>query len=117
MTRMATAAARILKASFAFDSIAAVFTYEAVGSSFAASIQIEAAPQDDLSLMATPLRTDRINGAVLAADIPNPLSVDDTFAVSGTGPYAGAWRIDTVPRTVSDDDPFGLLVRFEACRA
>jgi hypothetical protein len=117
MTRMATAAARILKASFASDSIAVMFTIEAMGSSFAANLQIEAAPQDDLSLMSTPLRHDRINGAVLASEIAHPLSVDDTFLVGSVGPYAGEWSIDTVPRTVSDDDPFGLLVRFEACRA
>lgn len=117
MSRLAIAAARIMKASFAFDSVAAVFTLEAMGSSFAASVQIEAAPQDDLSLMATPLRTDRINGAVLAADLAEPLSVDDTFVVTEAGPYAGEWRIDTVPRTVSDDDPCGILVRFEAVRA
>lgn len=117
MTRLATAAARMMKASFAFDSVAVMFTLEAMGSSFAASLQIETAPQDDMSLMATPLRSDRINGAVLASEIPNPLSVEDTFSVSGAGPYAGTWRIDTVPRTVSDDDPCGLLVRFEACRA
>jgi hypothetical protein len=117
MTRMATAAARILKASFAFDSIVATFTIQGMGSSFAANIQIEAAPQDDLSLMATPIRHDRINAAVLVSDLQSALSDDDTFVVGGAGPYAGTWRIDTVPKTVSDDDPFGLLARFEACRA
>jgi hypothetical protein len=117
MTRMATAAARILKASFAFDSIAVMFTLEGLGSSFAANIQIEAAPQDDLSLMSTPLRHDRVNAAVLGSETPSALSLDDTFLIGGVGPYAGEWRIDTVPKTVSDDDPYGLLVRFEACRA
>lgn len=117
MSRMSQAAAKVLKASFAFDSHVATFTAQDTGSSFQAGLQIEAAPQDDLTLMQTPVRHDRFNGAVLASSLASPLQLDDEFEVAGLSPYAGTWRVDSVPKSIADDDPYGLIVRFEACRA
>lgn len=114
---MFQAAAKVLKASFAFDSHVATFIAQDTGSSFEVNLQIEAAPQDDMTLMSTPIRHDRFNGAVLVAEMITPIELDDEFEVAGLGPYAGTWRVDSVPKSISDDDPYGLMARFEACRA
>ncbi|GBF56435.1 hypothetical protein PbB2_00091 [Candidatus Phycosocius bacilliformis] len=117
MSRMSSAAARILKASIAFDSIMATWLPQGVGPGQAVLLQVEAAPQEEASLMSTPIRHDRLNAAVLAADLVGALALHDLIQIAAPAAYAGSWRVDTVPRTVSDDDPYGLLVRFEACRA
>lgn len=114
---MSQAAAKVLKASFAFDSHVATFIAQDTGSSFEVNLQIESAPQDEMTIMSTRVRHDRFNCAVLASELVTPIELEDEFEVTGLSPYAGTWRVDSVPKSIADDDPYGLMVRFEACRA
>jgi hypothetical protein len=115
MSRVHAAAARILATSFGADSHAAFWVSNGGGPSSAVTVQMERAPYDGDMVLSTPVRSSRIYGAILAGALPFDLAEDDTLIFPDGTTYAGEWRVDGFPSTRGDDDPAGLLVRFEAC--
>jgi hypothetical protein len=114
MSRVHLAAARMMRVSFKADSHPATWVSAAGGAGVAVDVQMERAGPEDAMLASTPMRSERINAAVLAGAVPAGLSLYDTLTFPAGSPFAGLWRVDSVPRTRGEDDPAGLLVRFEA---
>lgn len=115
MSRVHAAAARMLATSFGADSFAAVWTPYGGGATANVVVQMERAPYDGDMVLSTPVRSSRIYGAILAGALPQALAEDDTLTFPAGTAYTGVWRIDGTPSTRADDDPAGLLIRFEAC--
>jgi hypothetical protein len=105
----------MLAASFKADSHPAVWARFGGGASANVAVQMERAPFEGDMVLNTPVRSSRIYGAILAGSLPLNLAEDDTLTFPVGTTYAGIWRVDGTPSTRADDDPFGLLVRFEAC--
>ena len=104
----------MMRVSFNADSHPATWVSAAGGSGVGVLVQMERAGPEDMEFGSTPVRSERINAAILAEAMPEGFGLHDVLVFPPGSPYAGDWRVDSVPRKRAEDDPAGLLVRFDA---
>ena len=115
---MYAAAARMMEAAFRSDSHPATWAAaDGTPSGVAVSVQMERAGPEEDTIFTAPVRSKRINAAIRAGVLPQALEQDDTFTFSSATPFEGVWRVDSVPMRTGEDDPAGLLIRFELAPA
>ena len=104
----------MMRVSFKADSHPATWVSAAGGSGVGVLVQMERAGPEDMEFGSTPVRSDKFNAAILAEAMPQSFGMNDRLVFPDGSPYAGNWRVDSVPRKRAEDDPAGLLVRFDA---